>query len=585
VNAASLLLSRRWAWAAALALVGTALAAQLSRLAEPDIAYMLYAAGRVLGGAKLYRDIVDINPPLIFGINLVTARLARAAAVSDILLYRLGSALLIGAVLLLVGRLLGRYVLVGQPVERRYILLALCFALFSLAREDFGQREHLVLALLLPYLTVAVARCQNQEVAAAEAGLTGVLAGLALALKPPFVLAWLAVEGWRRLASRHGRLRVTPELVGLLGVGAAYAVVVAIMVPDYPRLAIALGPAYGIYLRVPYLILLLFAPGAALTGFAVLGAVAVRGIERGREGRSVLAVATIGCFLAGVAQHKGLRYHFYPSLALATVLVAVVAAGRRTGPTLSARLYPRVSSWLAGAIALVVVAANLHDVAGGTATDRRRRAELVELIDTVRARGAGASIAMLSYHMGSAFPLVNYAGVELASRFPCLWLLPASYWDALTGTEPIRYRPLAEMGPPELLLNQAVKQDLVRAQPRLLLVLRPFPDRPPFGFRRLNYIAYFGREPELAQLFARYQLIATNGQYDIYQRLDAGGARTGAAPPIAVPPLDSISRANAADRPAALVDPELIAGVLAFGAIGAVSLLRSRRSATRDALP
>jgi hypothetical protein len=125
-------LSRSWAWTAALALVIVTLAAQRARLAEPDIAYMLYAAGRVLDGARLYRDVVDINPPPIFGLNLLVVWLARATSLPDLLLYRLGVAVVLGAALLFVSRLLAAYVLDGRPAARRYLLLALCLALFPL---------------------------------------------------------------------------------------------------------------------------------------------------------------------------------------------------------------------------------------------------------------------------------------------------------------------------------------------------------------------------------------------------------------------------------------------------------------------
>jgi hypothetical protein len=579
-RAIGLLLSRRGAWAAALALVGITLAAQLSRLAEPDMAYLLYAAGRVLDGATLYRDVVDIDPPPIFGFNLAIEWVARVTGLSDILLYRLGTGLALGGLLLLVSRLLARHVLADRPTERRYVLLVLCFALFPLSREDFGEREHMVLALLLPYAVVAVGRLRGRRVGTGEAALAGVLAGLALALKPPFGLAWLGIEAWRRLAGRRADFRPSPELTGVLGVGMMYVVAVVVVTPDYPRLVTVLGSAYATYLRIPYSILLLFAPGAPLTAFAVLGAVAVRKSGRDGHARSILAVATIGCFLAGVAQQKGLRYHFYPSLALATVLVAIVAAQGRGDTALSGRLYARVASWLLGAVALVVLGANLLDLAGGGPTDRRRRVELEQLVETVRTHARGGAIGMLSYHMGSAFPLVNYAGVRLASRFPFLWLLPASYWGALSAAEPIRYRAPAEMKQPERMLNQAVREDLVRARPRLLLVLRPFPDQRPYGFRRLNYIEYFGREPELARLFAQYQLIATNGQYDVYQLLDPGVARTAAAPSAIVPPLDTISPGRGVDRPH-LLDSELMAGIGAFGLIGAASLLLGRRAAAR----
>src|SRR5262249_38790062 len=163
------------------------------------------------------------------------ACLARITGLSDILLYRLTTGLAQAGLLLVVNRLLASHVLAGRDQERRYVILALCFALFPLSREDFGQREHLVLGLLLPYLTLAVARARGQAVSIGIAVLAGVLAGLAIALKPPFGLAWVGVEGWRVLTTRRVTAWLTPELITVAVVGLAYALAVTALTPEYPR--------------------------------------------------------------------------------------------------------------------------------------------------------------------------------------------------------------------------------------------------------------------------------------------------------------------------------------------------------------
>jgi hypothetical protein len=167
---------------------------------------------------------------------------------------------------------------------------------------------------------------------------------------------------------------------------------------------------------------------------------------------------------------------------------------------------------------------------------------------------------------------VNYAGVRLASRFACLWILPASYWDALTGERPIVYRMPAEMGVPEHLLNQAVGGDLLAARPRLLLILRPFPDRPPYGFRRLNYVAYFGRDPRLSAFFAGYQWVSTEGAFDLFERVGPDAPRTGPPPSAEVPPLQTPPPEAWLTR----IDSELAAGAVIFVVLAAGSLVRAR---------
>jgi hypothetical protein len=549
--------SRRAAWAAASFAVILTFLAQSAHLAEPDIAYFLYSAGRLLDGAQLYRDVVDMNPPAILALNVPIVWLSRLTRLPDLLVYRLLTFGLVGAVLIFVRRILSRYVLVSRPAERRYVLLWLCVVLFPLAREDFGQREHLVLALLLPYVVLALARLEGSRVAPGDALVAGILAGISLALKPPFVLAWLAVEGWYRWRRPDKRWSVTPEVAGTVGVSVAYLAAVFMFTPEYPQLVGLLGGVFMTYLRSPPLTLLT-TPAALLTAFALLAGLANRASGRDENAQAIIVAAMLGSFLAGVAQQKDLRYHFYPAFGLATLMLAILAARPVPEARTSARAYRLVATWLVGAIALVVLGGAVVGALGGSGTERRRRAEFREFVETVKARAKGEPVGVLSYQMGSAFPLVNDAGVGLASRFACLWILPASYWDALTGERPIRYHLPSEMQPPERMLNQAVREDLLAARPRVLLVLRPFPDEPQYGFRRLNYIAYFGRDPPLAEFFAGYQWVSTEGAYDLYERVQPGATRTGPPPSAAVPQLPVHW-----PRPP-LFDPELVLGAMTF---------------------
>lgn len=524
-------------------MIGLTLVAQAERLAEPDLAYNLYAAARLLDGARLYRDLVDMNPPLIFLFNLPVAWLARATGLSDFLLYHLATTLTLIALSLFALQPLRQHVLRDRPTALLTVALGLCFVLFPLSGEDFGEREQLVLGLLLPYVALAAGRLAHSHIPRGQALGAGALAGLGLGLKPHFGLALVAVEGWRRLrVAGPDRWGLTPELLGLAGTVGAYLGAIIIWAPDYLTVVRTLGGAYATYLRVPLLNLFVLAPWAPLTAFALLAAIATRRVGPDGEGRGVLAAATIGCFLAGVAQQKGWRYQFYPSFALAVLLLLIVAAEEAGRRHRLARIYQVIARSLAVAVVVVVVGKVALDAAGGSTGDRSRRAEFLDLVETVKHRANGEPIGVLSYHMGSAFPLVNYAHVRLASRFPLLWILPVSYWKDLQSSGPIQYRSPADMSPPERFLNLAVKEDLLGVRPRLLLILRPFPDRPPYGLRRLNYVAYFGRDPQLAHLLRGYQFVVTKGQYDIYERLDPDGSRTGPPPSAGVPALSLPSK-------------------------------------------
>src|SRR6185503_19181609 len=127
-------------------------------------------------------------------------------------------------------------------------------------------------------------------------------------------------------------------------------------------------------------------------------------------------------------QQKGFRYHFYPALALAFVLLGLLAAERpASNAALSERLYSRASRALLGAIIAVVMGWAVLDIAGADRVVRQQKEELACLVGAVKARAGGRPVGVLSYTIASAFPLVNYAGVDLASRFPHLWPLAATY--------------------------------------------------------------------------------------------------------------------------------------------------------------
>ena len=165
----------------------------------------------------------------------------------------------------------------------------------------------------------------------------------------------------------------------------------------------------------------------------------------------------------------------------------------------------------------------------------RKDAEQVHLermLPVVRPLAAGHSVYVMSYHIGSVYPLINYSGARSASRFAHLWLLPALYMDQLPGATPLRYRSPGEMSPIERFLNQAVFEDLRDQRPRVLIVLQHARDLPINGFRRLNYIEYFRRDPRIASLLDRYQLVNDLGDYLIYELIPNAQARAESPPTV-----------------------------------------------------
>lgn len=545
-------------WALAGSMVALTLAAAASRVTPSDIGIYLYAAARVLDGETLYRDFVEINPPLIVWLNVPAVLLARWTGISDAAAFRLAAAALLAGCIWLCERSLRRAV--SDRATARCFLLLLWLVLFPLVWIDYGQREHLLLGLMLPYLVLAAARVVNRYPSTPERLLIGVLSGIGIALKPHFVLLWIAIEAyvWRRSAER----RVGPEALATVSVVVLYATTV-LAATSYLSIVAVLGPAYATFMNASPYHALVLNPAAPLVLFSLAAWVALRRSPVVAVPWGLLATAIAAAYAAGVLQHKGFRYHYYPAFALAMLLVGWLSVAARPQPQGSARLYGRITPLLAATIVLVVCGYAALEALGRDAQHRRELRGLDKLVATVRSRAHGRPVGVLSYSVNGAFPLLNQLGGVSALRLPSLWPLAAAYWDSLQTGGALRYRVPREMPPAERYMWDAVREDLARTPPGVLLVLSAGQDVPANGLRRLNYLAYFARDPELRQLFGGYQLVDVSGEYLVYEHLDVGATRVG--PPPSVEPLPRVApRLDLGDFTFRMVDPTVSAGVVIF---------------------
>lgn len=556
-------------WTIVLGMVVLTLAAAEARITSPDLGLYLYAAGRVLDGATLYRDLIEINPPLIIWLNVPAVLLARYTGMPEPFAYRLTV-----TGILTISMLLSQRLAYGSTDSRgsvRLFLLLMWFALFPLVWIDFGQREHLLLGLLLPYLLLAAGSIHGRPARTGERLAVGLLAGAGVALKPHFVLLWLTIEAWRRWRAPEDRWRITPEMLGTFAFLAGYGVVV-LAATDYLALVSVLGPAYAKFMNASRIHAFLINPAAPLVLFSLLAYAALRRSTARVVPWGLLASATAAAYAAGVLQHKGFRYHYYPAFALAMILVGWIAAARhgRGGP--SARIYAGITRPLVATVLLVVAGNAVAETLRQSRQHREEVRGLANIAATVRSRAQGRPIGVLSYSINAAFPLLTESGGVLALRLPCLWPLAAAYWDSLLVGGAVRYREVADMPPAERYMWHAVRQDLLATEPGLLLVLAPGRDVPGNGLRRLNYLAYFSRDPQLERLFGNYQLIERSGEYFVYERVGDERARTG--PPPSSEPLPRIApRRELSDFRMGMIQPDVQVGVVLFLVLWVASAL------------
>jgi hypothetical protein len=483
-----------------------------------DVAWVLHCAERMLDSARLYVDVIDENPPLIFWISVPPVWLARLLGLPPVLVFDLCVVLLAAASAALCHRILRESQPESSALYRvALIQLAACL-LVLLPGADFGQREHLLSIAVIPYLFGAAARASGRLPSTPYAIAAGLLAGLGLAIKPFFLLLWLAVEGYL-LWSARGRWKC-PENAVIGGVQAIHLLAVAVFAPHYRDVVAMTAQVISAYRDFSPLKLL--KPAAvwhvvvACGGFAL-----VRSGPLDRALRNVLLVAALALLVNAIVQGTDWRYHYLPADVVALLLIGVIALGLFAhADALRTVLRPPATALPLIGLTLLCVwsgAALLSAASAAFGWAGEPRSLVRALTRVVRERAAGEPIWVMSSSINPAFPVVNLSGASWSSRFCCVWMAPGLYSAEEKATRPFPYRDRDEMTELERFQIDAVIEDLEAAPPRLLIVDN-HPHKQAWGQSDFQFLAYFRRDPRFARLFLQYRPVGPVGPFQIYER-------------------------------------------------------------------
>lgn len=486
----------------------------LTILAPPlnhDVAAILHFSERWLGGERLYRDLVDVNPPLVFVLNLIPALVASmtplngAGAFLVCLLalgwgcWRICSAL--------------RRARAEGPVERACLNAAIPLVML-LVGYDVGQREHLMALAAIPYCLLAARRIEGPAPARGIAIGVAILAAIGFALKPHFLAVPLLVEAlvlWRvgfAVALRNP----TPWVMAAVWV--LYLASIPLLFPAYFGHVVPLVWAYYTELGVFGFWDVL---GSGLLGPAwvpLLVLVPAAFLARGGGALAqALTVAALGAFLAAWVQHKGWTYHIAPITMMSAL--AAVALGAR----LADRILPSARAISAApALALFATALlALYAIRGGEAPWRQIEFSASpggRLTAWLRREAYGERILVLSPDIYPIYPAVVYARATSTLRTMNLWLLQGVYREC--GPDRQRYRQTWEMSRAEFFVYRTVAEDFARAPPSAVLVARH--SGMPACRGRFDFIEYFTRHPLFAETWRRYRLNGEIEGYRLYVR-------------------------------------------------------------------
>jgi hypothetical protein len=276
---------------------------------DADVSWLITVCEKMLGGARLYVDIIEINPPasvwlylpLVWVAHVIGAK-PEAVVASGFVAAGIGSSL---CTVKLAARLNGA----PNPT---FVAFAAGFVTLVFPLAIFAQREHAALILVLPSLAALALIAEGKPLRPRVSVATGLAAGLVIAIKPHFALAIVPAALWAAYRSRS----LKPLLPGAAAALAAVALYAAAfltwasayfaLLPAISHTYLALHDSWWNVAVIP----LLF-PGLALLMAAIARPAKLPALF------VVTALGALGFAAAAMAQAKNYPNHLYPGAALA----------------------------------------------------------------------------------------------------------------------------------------------------------------------------------------------------------------------------------------------------------------------------
>jgi hypothetical protein len=488
----------------------------LLREANPDEAWSLYIAERVLAGAKHGIDFFEVNPPLHIWKSIPAVLWYELTGASP---WKSQVALVVAfsvVSLLLTSRIL-RQAGIGES-QRRTLILAAGATLLIFPRLEFSEREHWAFVCTLPFIALAGARAARFPITSHLCVAAGLVAGIGFSLKPHFLIAWILIEIWLLRRGRLGSLR-RPEFVAVVLFGTAYFAATLWLTPEYFPMAVRFAPLYAEYLSIGMLGALL---RASVHVLILLGLFLVsRNSSVPRDTMAdALRIACIGFLAAAVVQGKGFPYHY---LAAESSGLLFLVRSWQTRPTMLTWLPSGLFQRAGYLLACGVLGASMVDAARELVRPEEPRyrfdANYPLLLPRVKNLAQGEAIAVFSTTPRSAWPLTADAGAAWALRHMSLWPLSALYGEQLRTTDEVVRPRSSDRSPLEQEFVRGIVDDLERYRPRLIVLLMPArntPGAPPPN--RFDYFQHFASDERFGPLIAGYREVEQVGAYTLWTR-------------------------------------------------------------------
>ena len=290
-----------------------------------DVSWLLVLCERMLEGQQLYRDIIEINPPMAAFAYLPGVALARVLGIDPRYVIDAQLLLLAAASLLAVSRILRLSPALAEMKWGAFVVWAAAVVTI-LPMYVFAQREHIAMLTFLPALAAYALRSNREPLPVWAILIAGLGAGITLAFKPFFAVPAALCIVAAAIHSRSWRVLFSPENILAALVVLAVSLGTYVFYPEYFTITYPL--VRDLYLSPSMPASVIFLNDATLvTVIAMLSVLLARQRAMPDLLLLVAVLASIGFAVSFFLQRKGWAYHSYPMVARAFIANGYVLKG------------------------------------------------------------------------------------------------------------------------------------------------------------------------------------------------------------------------------------------------------------------
>ena len=291
-----------------------------------DVAAILDVSARWVNGERLYVEVIDENLPLTFVVHALPVLTSKILPGDPSFWFTAWVVAGIFASFWACRRLVKLVPSADHALTEALLPPVLLFLFTVLPNEHFGQREHILFVACAPYMIASMARAEGILLGRGSSIAIGLVAGVALAMKPHYLAIPAALElyllfrrGWRATLSDP-----IPWSIGLVAV--AHFVSMYTIFHEYGTFVMPLAvEAYAPIGDAGWRgVLTSNVLGPTLLALVIFGLIAV--IFTKTVAARVLVVFGIGAAISAIAQAKGWPYHVLPALSAAILLAALTVS-------------------------------------------------------------------------------------------------------------------------------------------------------------------------------------------------------------------------------------------------------------------